>query len=91
MDYDPKRPFHLHDEQDRAIPGERTYEELGLARRRAELLDRRVIVVKRLPNGDDVHMAYSGPGGWTGPKARPPLHPSYFIPIKGKHPTGETT
>lgn len=77
------RPFYLLDEESHPLPDEEPHAELWDARRRALSLGVRCIVAK-LVDEDYVPMAYVGPNGWTGPKSKPPLHPNYVIPIKGK-------
>lgn len=74
------RPFLLLDEHEVEIPGEAPHEELATANAQAKTLNRRVIVVKRLPSGERVHMSYTGPGGWMGPSRKPPPHPAYGVP-----------
>lgn len=83
-----ERPFHLLDEHEKAIPDEESHAELSDANRRAKELGRKVIVVKRLPDGASVHMSYTGPGGWQGPKSKPQTHPAYGIPPRRKHTEG---
>lgn len=84
------RPYYLFDEQGVAIPHEEPYEELADANARAKALARRVIVVKRLPDGTFVHMSYTGPGGWMGPNRKPPPHPAYGPSPRYRTPQGNT-
>lgn len=81
-----ERIFYLLDKDGKPLPDEEPHAELGDANRRAQELGRRVIVVKRLPSGEEVHMSYTGPGGWLGPKSRPRIHPDYTISPRRTHP-----